>query len=43
MWCCMWLSKCMNVREVLDYVVVYVNEYVYECEIGSRVCCDVCG
>ena len=27
---------CMNVREVLDYVVVYVGEYVYECERGSR-------
>ena len=33
---------CMNVREVLDYVVVYVGEYVYECEIGSRLCDGVC-
>ena len=33
----------MNVREALVYVVVYVDEYVYECERGSRLCCDVCG
>jgi len=33
----------MNVREVLDYVVMYVDEYVYECKRGSRLCCDVCG
>jgi len=29
------MSMCMNVREVLDYVVMYVDEYVYECERGS--------
>ena len=34
---------CMNVREVLDYVAMCVDEYVHECEIGSRVCGDVCG
>jgi len=22
---------------------MYVDEYVYECEIGSRLCCDVFG
>ena len=33
---------CMNVREVLDYVVMYVDEYVYECERGSRLCGGVC-
>ena len=33
----------MNMREVLDYVVVYLDEYVYECEICSRLCGDVCG
>ena len=33
----------MIVREVLDYVVVYVDEHVHECEIGSRLCGDVCG
>ena len=43
MWWCMWMSKCMNVREVLDYVVVYVDEYVYESERGSRLCGHVCG
>ena len=32
----------MNVREVLDYVVMCVDEYVHECEIGSRLCGDVC-
>jgi len=32
---------CMNVRYVLDYVVMYVD--VYECERGSRLCGDVCG
>ena len=37
------MSKCMNMREVLNYVVVYVDEYVYECEIGSRLCGSVCG
>ena len=36
MWWCMWMSMCMNVREVLDYVVMCVDEYVYECEIGSK-------
>ena len=40
---CMWMRKCMNVREVLDYVVVYVIEYVYECERGSRLFGGVCG
>ena len=34
---------CMNVREVLDYVVMYVDEYLYECEICSILCGDVCG
>ena len=33
----------MYVREVLDYVVMCVDEYVHECEIGSRLCGDVCG
>ena len=33
----------MNVRYVLDYVVMYVDEYVYECVRGSRLCGDVCG
>ena len=43
MWPCMWMNMCMNVREVLDYVVVmYVDEYVYECERGSRLCGGVC-
>jgi len=37
------MSKCMNVREVLHYVVMYVDEYVYEYERGSRLCGDVCG
>jgi len=37
------MSMCMNVREVLDYVVMYVDEYVYESDIGSRLCGDVCG
>jgi len=37
------MSMCMNVREVLDYVVMYMNEYVYECERSSRLCGDVCG
>ena len=34
---------CMNVRSVLDYVVIYMDLYVYEIEIGSRVCGCVCG
>ena len=33
----------MNVREALDYVVMYVDVYVYECERGSRLCGGVCG
>ena len=33
----------MNVREVLDCVIVYVNECVYECERGSGLCDFVCG
>ena len=37
------MSKCMYVREVLDYVVMYVDEYVYECERGSKLCGDVFG
>ena len=36
------MSMCMNVRYVLDYVVMYVDEYVYECERGSRLCGGVC-
>jgi len=36
------MSMCMNVRYVLDYVVIYVDEYVYECERGSRLCGGVC-
>jgi len=35
------MSMCMNLIEVLDYVAMYVDEYVYECEIGSRLCGDV--
>ena len=34
---------CMNVRYVLDYVMMYVDVYVYECERGSRLCDDICG
>ena len=37
------MSMCMNVRYVLDYVVMYVDEYVYECERDSRLCGDVYG
>ena len=37
------MSMCLNVREILDYVVTYMDEYVYECEKGSRLCCDIYG
>ena len=33
----------MNVREVLDCVILYVDECVYECERVSRLCDCVCG
>ena len=33
----------MNVRKVLDYVVIYMDLYVYEIEIGSGLCGGVCG
>ena len=37
------MSMCLNVRKVVDYVVIYGDEYVYECEIVSRLCGHVCG